>query len=158
MQSFSAVFIAALAGAISVSAAPVASLGAPTGEHSVAATLADDGSGVATELTIREQLRPPSGLPTSSSPVGLPEVMDFAAWKAEFGKRYGSHAEELRRASIFAENVALIERHNGDRTKSFRLGALSRTTQIWDTNSPMISDSSGVPVLNPGQRRCQPVL
>eukprot|EP01052_Picozoa_sp_SAG31_P025566 SAG31_NODE_2248_length_6093_cov_4.382716_4_plen_92_part_00 len=31
-------------------------------------------------------------------------------------------------------------------------GAVSRT-QIWDSNSPTISNSSGAPVLNPAQRR-----
>eukprot|EP01052_Picozoa_sp_SAG31_P031625 SAG31_NODE_3370_length_4353_cov_5.039962_8_plen_261_part_00 len=32
-------------------------------------------------------------------------------------------------------------------------GATPRTIQIWDSNSPMISNSSGVPVLNSGRRR-----
>eukprot|EP01052_Picozoa_sp_SAG31_P011885 SAG31_NODE_684_length_12833_cov_8.046411_3_plen_173_part_00 len=34
---------------------------------------------------------------------------------------------------------------------------MSRTTQIWDTDSPMISNISGAPVLNSGQRTgCNP--
>eukprot|EP01052_Picozoa_sp_SAG31_P025468 SAG31_NODE_2234_length_6128_cov_44.016752_2_plen_157_part_00 len=36
------------------------------------------------------------------------------------------------------------------------LGAMSRTTQIWDTNSPMISNATGAPVLEFGTTQvCQ---
>jgi hypothetical protein len=44
---------------------------------------------------------------TGTAQVGLPELMEWAEWKAAFGRQYGA-AEEERRAAIFAETVRLL--------------------------------------------------
>eukprot|EP01051_Picozoa_sp_SAG22_P016792 SAG22_NODE_2450_length_2557_cov_1.724166_3_plen_234_part_01 len=108
-------FALAWAGVAAVSAAPrrAATTGYTVADHA--------GTIHATEMAM--PVSAAAAAEFEDGPIGLPEVMEFDDWKEAFGKRYGSPAEELRRAAIFAESVALIASHNSDdQAHSFRLG------------------------------------
>ena len=48
---------------------------------------------------------------------------EWLSWKKEYGKEYGSPAEELNRQRIFESNVRRIEEHNsGSGGKWFTMG------------------------------------
>ena len=54
--------------------------------------------------TITVSVQAEDGRQTGTAQIGLPELMEWAEWKAAFGRQYGT-AEEERRAAIFAETV-----------------------------------------------------
>ena len=50
-----------------------------------------------------------------------PEMNEFETWKVEFGQKFTPEEESFRKI-IFNDNLLMIQRHNADSSKSYKMG------------------------------------
>ena len=49
-------------------------------------------------------------------------VGNFDKWKSDFAKLYTSAAQEVFRKTVFLNNLKKINRHNADKTQTYKMG------------------------------------